>query len=167
MLNTAAPDPVHHERRSRRTRSARAREDRRTGYLLISPTVVIVFTMVVLPILWTFSLAFQHVRLLNLRRTGIFGDYSLDNFRSVLTSPGFLDALVTTLVYSVFGTAFAIGLGLLAMTMGACATLGGAAIGAGTGAAIGAGTGHGAGKGALIGTGVGAAAGTIYGAVKK
>ena len=55
------------------------------------------------------------------------------------------------------------GLGLLAMTMGACATLGGAAIGAGTGAAIGTGTG----KGALIGTGVGAAAGTIYGAVKK
>jgi len=60
-----------------------------------------------------------------------------------------------------------IGLGLLAMTTGACATLGGAAIGAGTGAAIGAGTGKGAGKGALIGTGVGAAAGTIYGAVKK
>jgi hypothetical protein len=60
-----------------------------------------------------------------------------------------------------------VGLGLLAMTMGACATLGGAAIGAGTGAAIGAGTGKGAGKGALIGTGIGAAAGTIYGAVKK
>ena len=52
-----------------------------------------------------------------------------------------------------------IGLGLLAMTTGACATLGGAAIGAGTG--------KGAGKGALIGTGIGAAAGTIYGAVKK
>ena len=109
-----APDPVHRERRYRRGRSARAREDRRTGYLLISPTVVIVFAMVVLPILWTISLAFQHVRLLNLRRTGVIGDYSLDNFEAVLTSPGFVDALVTTLIYSVFGTACAVGLGLVA-----------------------------------------------------
>jgi multiple sugar transport system permease protein len=109
-----APDPVQRPRRYRRARSARAKEDARTGYLLISPTVVIVFAMVVLPILWTFSLAFQHVRLLNLRTTGIIGDYSLDNFTNVLTSPGFVDALVTTLVYSVGGTACAIGLGLVA-----------------------------------------------------
>jgi multiple sugar transport system permease protein len=82
--------------------------------MLISPTAVIVFVMVVLPILWTFSLAFQDVRLLNLRTTGVIGAYSLDNFKAVLTSPGFLDALVTTLVYSVCGTACAIGLGMVA-----------------------------------------------------
>jgi multiple sugar transport system permease protein len=70
--------------------------------------------MVVLPILWTFSLAFQQVRLLNLRTTGIIGSYSLDNFVTVLTSDGFVDALVTTLVYSVAGTGCAIGLGLVA-----------------------------------------------------
>jgi multiple sugar transport system permease protein len=109
-----APDPVRRPGRPGRARSSRAREDRRTGYLLISPTVVIVFAMVVLPILWTISLAFQHVRLINLRRTGIIGEYSLDNFTNVLTSPGFVDALVTTLVYSVAGTACAIGLGLVA-----------------------------------------------------
>ena len=108
-----APDPVP-DRKPQRGRSARAREDRRTGYALISPTAVIVFTMVILPILWTVSLAFQHVRLLNLRRTGFIGDYSLDNFENVLTSPGFVDALITTLVYSVAGTACAIGLGLVA-----------------------------------------------------
>jgi multiple sugar transport system permease protein len=116
----AAQVPVVEERgtgappRPRRGRSARAREDRRAGYLLITPTVVIVFAMVVLPILWTFSLAFQQVRLLNLRRAGFFGDYSFENFHDVLTSPGFMDALVTTLVYSVAGTACAVGLGLLA-----------------------------------------------------
>jgi multiple sugar transport system permease protein len=109
-----APDPVQHDQKYRRGRSARAREDQRTGYLLITPTFVIVFTMVVLPILWTLSLAFQNVRLLNLRTTGVIGDYSLDNFQKVLTSPGFVDALVTTLVYSVAGTACAIGLGLVA-----------------------------------------------------
>ncbi len=95
-------------------RSARGREERRTGYLLISPTFVIVTVMVVLPILWTFSLAFQQVRLLNLSQTGIIGSYSLDNFVAVLTSSGFVDALVTTLIYSVAGTACAIGLGLVA-----------------------------------------------------
>jgi len=104
---TSTPPP------RRRGGSARAREDRRVGYLLITPTAVIVFTMVVLPILWTVSLAFQQVRLLNLRTAGFFGDYSLENFQDVLTSPGFVDALVTTLIYSVAGTTCAIGLGLL------------------------------------------------------
>jgi multiple sugar transport system permease protein len=108
-----SPEPKGEPPR-RRARSARAREDARTGYLLISPTVVIVAVMVVLPILWTFSLAFQQVRLLNLSTAGFIGDYSLDNFRSVLTAPGFTDALVNTLVYSVLGTACAIGLGLVA-----------------------------------------------------
>jgi hypothetical protein len=59
------------------------------------------------------------------------------------------------------------GLGLMAATLGACSTLGGAALGAGAGAAVGAGTGYGVGKGALIGTGLGAAGGAIYGATKN
>jgi outer membrane lipoprotein SlyB len=56
-----------------------------------------------------------------------------------------------------------IGLAMLATTVAACGTLGGAAVGAGAGAAIGAGTG----KGALIGAGVGAAAGAIDDVMKK
>jgi hypothetical protein len=51
---------------------------------------------------------------------------------------------------------------LLALVLGGCGTVGGAAVGAGAGAAVGAGTGYGAGSGALIGAGVGAAAGAIY-----
>ena len=98
----------------RHGRSTRARQDARTGLALISPTFIIVLVMVVLPIVWTVSLAFQQVRLLNLRTTGIVGDYSLDNFTAVLTSSGFVDALVTTLVYAVCGTGAAISLGLVA-----------------------------------------------------
>ncbi len=81
---------------------------------LISPTLIIVVVVVILPILWTVSLAFQQVRLLNVSTAGVFGNYSLSNFENVLTSPGFFDSLVTTFVYSVFGTASAIGLGLVA-----------------------------------------------------
>jgi multiple sugar transport system permease protein len=97
-----------------RRRSARSREESRTGLLLISPTVVIVVAVVVLPVLWTISLAFQQVRLLNLRTTGIIGEYSLENFTDVLTSSGFLQSLVTTFVYSVLGTTGAIVVGLVA-----------------------------------------------------
>jgi multiple sugar transport system permease protein len=98
----------------RRRTSARRRSENRTGLALITPTVLIVVAVVVLPVLWTVSLAFQPVRLINIRTTGLFGSYTLDNFVDVLTSPGFGQALVTTLAYSVLGTAGAIGVGLLA-----------------------------------------------------
>jgi multiple sugar transport system permease protein len=109
-----AEQPRRPPRRSRRAASTRARQDARTGLALISPTFVIVLVMVVLPILWTVSLAFQQVRLLNIRTTGIIGDYSIENFTNVLTSDGFISALTTTLIYSVGGTTFAIGIGLVA-----------------------------------------------------
>jgi multiple sugar transport system permease protein len=69
---------------------------------------------VVLPILWTVMLAFQDLRLIRLRTAGLIGDYTLDNFVEVFTSPGFWTSLRTTLIYSVGGTASAIGLGLVA-----------------------------------------------------
>jgi multiple sugar transport system permease protein len=90
------------------------RSEARAGLALISPTFVIVLVMVVLPILWTVSLAFQQVRLLNIRTAGVFGDYTLDNFRAIFTSDVFWTSLRTTLIYSVLGTAGAIGLGLVA-----------------------------------------------------
>ena len=61
--------------------------------------------MVVLPILWTVLLAFQRLRLLNLRSAGLFGEFTLDNFDNVFASPSFWGALGTTLAYSVLGTA--------------------------------------------------------------
>jgi multiple sugar transport system permease protein len=91
----------------------RAREAR-TGWALISPTVVLVLVLVVLPILWTVVLAFQDLRLIRLRTAGLFGDYTVDNFADVFGSPGFWQALLTTLVYAGFGTASAVGLGLVA-----------------------------------------------------
>ena len=90
------------------------RSEARTGVGLIAPTVIIVIAVVVLPILWSISLAFQKVKLINLRSAGIFGNYTLGNFERVISAPGFLDTLLTTLVYSVLGTAASIALGLVA-----------------------------------------------------
>jgi multiple sugar transport system permease protein len=109
--NTATK-PEH--RTTQRRGSRHSREENRAGLFLISPTFIIIVVAVVLPIIWAISLAFQDVRLINIRDTGIIGDYTLDNFIDVLTSPGFLSALWTTVVYSVCGTALAISIGLIA-----------------------------------------------------
>ncbi|MCY7289954.1 MAG: sugar ABC transporter permease [Cryobacterium sp.] len=82
--------------------------------LLITPTLIIITVAVLVPIGWATALAFQKVRLINIRQTGLFGTYTLDNFSEVLTSPGFIQALWTTIVYSVCGTGLAIGIGLIA-----------------------------------------------------
>lgn len=91
-----------------------ARSESRAGLLLISPTVAVVLVVVLLPILWTVSLSFQELRLIQLRRASLFGDYSVANFSEVFSSDGFWTSLRTTLIYSVLGTAAAVGLGLVA-----------------------------------------------------
>lgn len=118
-LGAQRPEPGTTPRRANgaakpRRGSRHSREENRAGLLLISPTFIIIVVAVVLPIIWAISLAFQDVRLINIRGTGIIGDYTLDNFIDVLTSPGFFSALWTTIVYAVCGTALAIGIGLAA-----------------------------------------------------
>ncbi|CAN5624739.1 sugar ABC transporter permease [soil metagenome] len=91
-----------------------ARAEARAGLALIAPTVIIVLAVVVLPIIWSISLAFQRVRLINLRSASVFGNYVLDNFVNVISAPGFVDTIITTFAYSVFGTAASLTLGLIA-----------------------------------------------------
>jgi multiple sugar transport system permease protein len=82
---------------------------------LVSPTVIVVIVMVVLPVLWALILSFQRIRLLQIRRLDILGgDYTLRNYDLLLGSSGFLEAAKNTLLYSVFGTLGAIVLGLCA-----------------------------------------------------
>ena len=96
------------------TRRTLAQRDARFGQLLLAPTLLVVIVVVVLPILWTFVLAFQDLRVIDLRRKGFFGSFTVDNFAAVFTSPGFWAALRTTLLFSVVGTVGSIGVGLAA-----------------------------------------------------
>src|SRR5687767_4653566 len=90
-------------------------QESRAGLALLSPTFIVVMVVVVIPILWTIFIAFRDLRLRDIREVGIFGaGWTLDNFIGVFTSRGFVDALITTVIYSVVGTALAIGLGLAA-----------------------------------------------------
>jgi multiple sugar transport system permease protein len=99
----------------RRARDTRARRDNRAGVALVSPTVIVVFVMVVLPVLWALTLSFQRIRLLQIRRMDVLGgEYTTRNYDLLFGSSEFLDAARVTVLYSVFGTTGAILLGLIA-----------------------------------------------------
>lgn len=97
----------------RRPASAGQRENR-AGLAFVTPTFLVVLVVVIIPILWTVLLAFQHARLVDIQGMGLFGNWSLDNFSAVFGSAGFWSSLSTTLLYTVGSTAGSIVLGLIA-----------------------------------------------------
>ena len=114
MTDAPVPAPAPQPSR-RRARDTRARRDSRAGMALVSPTVIVVIVMVVLPVLWALLLSFQRIRLLQIRRLDLLGsEYTFRNYDQLLSSSEFFETARTTLYYSVLGTLGAIGLGLAA-----------------------------------------------------
>jgi multiple sugar transport system permease protein len=111
-LKESPPTP----RATRRRGKARtnAQRENRAGLALISPTAILVALVVFVPLVWALSMAFQPVTLINIRGVGIFGTYTLDNFREVLSSSDFLSSLRTTLIYTIGGTGGSLVVGLIA-----------------------------------------------------
>ncbi|WP_328417485.1 sugar ABC transporter permease [Micromonospora sp. NBC_00389] len=97
----------------RRPLTLRRRESR-AGLALVAPTLLVTIAVIGIPIVWTVVLAFQRVRLATLRKTGLFGEFTMDNVDRVLHTPGFADTLWITLLYSLGGTVGSILLGLVA-----------------------------------------------------
>ena len=91
-----------------------ARQESLLGLRLISPTLLIVIVVVILPVIWTISLAFQDIGLINIQDAGFFGEYTLENFETVFTSAGFWTSLWTTIVYTIGATLGSIVVGLIA-----------------------------------------------------
>ena len=101
---TAAPGPAS-GRQAPRAGHPRA-ADARAGLALVSPTVIVVLVMVVLPVLWALLLSFQRIRLIQIRRLDLLGgDYTLRNYDLLFGSSEFFSVVRVTLMYSVFGTA--------------------------------------------------------------
>ncbi|MEO3807545.1 sugar ABC transporter permease [Sphaerisporangium sp. B11E5] len=103
---TTSPPP-------RRPRTLAQRENS-AGLAFVSPTVLVVLVVVVLPIAWTVLLAFQRARLVDIQTMSFLSGWTFGNFAQVFTSPGFWSSLWTTLVYSAGSTAGSILLGLVA-----------------------------------------------------
>jgi multiple sugar transport system permease protein len=114
MVATRTPEATPaRSARAKRPLTRKQRENR-AGLAYLSPTFIVVMVVVVVPILWTIMLAFQRIRLVNVRRAGVFGRYTVSNLELVLTSPGFWSSLWTTLVYTIGATFFSIAFGLVA-----------------------------------------------------
>ncbi|TDD72367.1 sugar ABC transporter permease [Jiangella aurantiaca] len=106
----AAAGPEGGRGRKGRIRSLRAREAR-AGLVLVSPTVLIVLLVVVLPFLWTIIMSFQRLRLIDLQN--VFDiTLTLRNFQTVLGSADLWEMVRTTLIYSIGGTVLSVGAGL-------------------------------------------------------
>ncbi|MFJ6671399.1 carbohydrate ABC transporter permease [Actinosynnema sp. NPDC091369] len=88
--------------------------DARTGLLLLTPTLVIVLAVVLVPLAWSVLIAFQRVRLIDVGRTGLFEKLTLDNFARVVASDVLWHSLRTTVAYTAGSTVVAIALGLVA-----------------------------------------------------
>jgi multiple sugar transport system permease protein len=87
--------------------------DARTGLLFMTPTLIIIVTLVLVPLAWSFLIAFQRLRLINVGRAGVLEEPTLDNFRRVLSSGELWGTLWTTTVYTAGSTFLAITLGLI------------------------------------------------------
>jgi ABC-type sugar transport system permease subunit len=90
------------------------RRDNRDGLVMVLPTVVIVVALVVVPVLWNVVLSFQDLTLIDIRNAGVFQNITVQNFVDVFTGAGFWQAILNTVIYSVFSTLGSIALGLAA-----------------------------------------------------
>ncbi|MEU7607918.1 sugar ABC transporter permease [Micromonospora sp. NPDC049204] len=119
-MTTTAPETGRSPNRERPGRAGRRRpltlrrRESRAGLALVAPTLLVTLAVIGIPIVWTVVLAFQRVRLATLRKTGLFGEFTVDNFDRVLHTPGFAETLWVTLIYSIGGTVGSILLGLVA-----------------------------------------------------
>jgi len=96
-------------------RSGLAKAEARLGLRLVLPAVAVVLLLVVFPMLWNGSLAFQSIRLIELSTFSIFrGEYTLNNWSRVTGVSDFWPVIRTTLIYTVAGTAVSITVGLWA-----------------------------------------------------
>ncbi|MDG4809688.1 sugar ABC transporter permease [Micromonospora sp. WMMD1120] len=117
-MTTTAPGPGRSPVRERPATPRRPltlrRRESRAGLALVAPTLLVTIAVIGIPIVWTVVLAFQRVRLATLRKTGLFGEFTMDNIDRVLHTPGFAETLWVTLLYSIGGTVGSIALGLVA-----------------------------------------------------
>lgn len=96
------------------TTTIRQREQR-LAFGLITPAVIIVLALVLLPVLWNVALSFRELRLIELQSFNPLAvEFSLDNYQEVIGDSDFIELLRTTLLYAVLGTTLSILMGLWA-----------------------------------------------------
>jgi multiple sugar transport system permease protein len=98
---------------TRRRRTTLTQRDARLGLSLMSPTLLIVLVIIVMPLLWSILISFQRLRLIEIGRADLFRPLNLANYERVISSGVLWSSLGTTLVYTVGSVVLSISLGLL------------------------------------------------------
>lgn len=87
----------------------------RLAFWMLAPTFAVVLILVIFPVVWNIWMSLKPVSLGDLRGASLLTpDLTLDNFRKVFMDPEFWPVLLTTLIYTVAGSALSIALGLVA-----------------------------------------------------
>jgi multiple sugar transport system permease protein len=98
-----------------RERSLLIDKESRLAFWMLLPTFAVVFSFVVLPVLWNVWLSFKPISLADLRGPSLLQlNLTLDNFRKVFHDPDFAQVLFATLTYTIGGSLFSVLLGLSA-----------------------------------------------------
>jgi multiple sugar transport system permease protein len=93
-------------------------QDARLAFWMLIPTFTVVVTLVIFPMIWNIWLSLKPVSLGDLRGTSLLRlNLSLVNFQKVFSDPEFGQVLLTTLIYTVVGSALSILLGLMSALM--------------------------------------------------
>jgi len=80
----------------------------------MTPTLVIVVAVVVVPVLWSVLISFQRLRLIEVGTANPFAALTLDNFAHVLSSGGLWKSLGVTFMYTAGSVLCSVTLGLIA-----------------------------------------------------
>ena len=102
----ATGEPEH----SRRTLSEGARAERRLGWMLCAPAVIIMIAVTAYPVVYAIYLSLEKFNLAFPQDHAFVG---LDNYGAVLSSPFWWNALIVTLIITVVSVAFELVLGML------------------------------------------------------
>ena len=90
-------------------------KETRLAFWMLAPTFAVIMGLVILPVIWNLWLSFKPVSLGDLRGESLFKcNLTLENFRKVFSDPDFVQSLLTTLIYTIAGSALSILLGLIA-----------------------------------------------------
>jgi len=108
VVTTAEPEVTGRRRRPRLSEGARA--ERRLGWLLCAPAVIVMLAVAAFPILYAVWLSLQRY---DLRFPQLAHFVGLSNYGAVLSSPYWWHALIVTLIITVVSVAIEFVLGML------------------------------------------------------
>jgi multiple sugar transport system permease protein len=90
-------------------------KEARLAFWMLFPTFTVVLAFVIFPVIWNLWLSFKPITLGDLRGESLLTlNTTLENFHKVFSDPDSGTVFVTTLIYTVLGSALSILLGLMA-----------------------------------------------------